>query len=131
MKARHVAVIAVASLASVGCANWVNPRYATDAQAAQQFKIDKGRCKMAAAGSRPFPIPQSQPAVQTTSYQGQTYDWSGRQSGSYSGTATTTNNNAFGGGVADGFNTASSIMAANAQRDIYEGCLMNLGWRKK
>lgn len=131
MNIRDALAAGTIALTLSGCATWVNPQYQTDANAARHFKIDKGRCKMAAAGSRPFPIPSTPPSSQTTTYQGQTYDWAGKNTGSYSGTSRTANSNAFGNGVASGFSTSSSIMAAGAQRDIYEGCLMNLGWHKK
>lgn len=116
----------LATVSLVGCATnkyFYNNNYPSDQQQLR-FEGDHGYCLQVSYGSVPMPDVR----VNTpSSYQvsGQGYDSNGG-SYHYQGTSTPTNN--FGNGLANGYQLGQAMNASNARGDVYQGCLIRLGW---
>jgi hypothetical protein len=127
-------VVLLMTAALLGCAGysqWSNSHLHGDA-AKRQFAIDNGYCKRAANGSAPMPIVRNYSSGQQTyritgNYSGFNTR-SGYNSGTYNATVTTYDPNAFSNGFAYGMNLGNAMAAMQANKEIYNGCMYDLGW---
>lgn len=129
-----------AALLAAGCAtgHYENPNLKDPVALARQKAVDEGYCKRVSHGAAPMPqvryyTPEQQSYAITGTINSYNYN-TGHTNSTYTAHAAPQTTPAggfaagFAQGMANGANLAAAFAADEAQRKIYHGCMMSLGW---
>ncbi len=131
---RRAALACVSLAALAGCAtptNWINPFITDVAARDRQMVIDNGYCTRAASGAVPIPQVRVYTAGQTN-YTVQGTARYGSTTSSYNArvNASPSPGAAFAQGFANGMNIGAAARAQAEKRQVYDGCMVALGWAR-
>lgn len=128
-------VLFTATLLLSGCGTtYYNSNISDPAALERQRIIDKAYCTQAAAGSVPMPeVRYYQSGIQSYQINGNVRSYSSNgysTNSSYNGVVTSYPNagEAFSAGMANGMNMGAAIAAAQARKQVMQGCMYSLGW---